>query len=191
MARERKFSTLELLQEAKQLVLQHGHDGFHFGLLAERMEVSRSTLYKYYDNKDELITDLMLHEMELFLRELAQIEERHGFDEQFDFLIELILRNAEIHQLLGMAAQLPKQSTDKVKANREKLDSLHLDMYAMLRHFVEAGFAEGKLKPHIPAGLVLGFIFQSIAIPNHQRIPQDEWVAALKHIIRHGMFTNE
>src|SRR5690606_37079439 len=121
MARERKFSTLELSHEAKQMVLQHGYDGFHLGMLAERMEVSRSALYKYYDNKDELITDLMLHEMELFFEELARIEELDGFEAKFDFLIHLIFKDAEIHQLIGMAGQLSKQSTAKVKAGREKL----------------------------------------------------------------------
>ena len=35
--------------------------------VAEKLDVARGTLYKYYDNKNELITDFMLHEMNLYL----------------------------------------------------------------------------------------------------------------------------
>lgn len=188
MARERKFSTQELLHATKQLVLQHGYEGFHFGLLAEQLEVSRSTLYKYYENKDELITALMLHEMERFLTELAEIQTLPGFEAQFDFLMDLIFKDTDIHQLVSMQGQIPAHTSTSMKANREKLDRMHLDMYAMLQQFVEAGFKEGKLRPDIPSSLVLGFIFQTIAIPNHQHVPQQEWMAAMKQIIRHGMF---
>ncbi len=189
MARERKFSTSELFEETKRVLLQNGYEGFTFSILAERMDVSRGTLYKYYENKEELITDYMLHEMDIFLVELKQIENHIGFEAQFDFLIDLIFKSTEIHQLIGVAEQIPKYINEKVKANKEQLEKLHLHMYSLLRNFVILGVEEGKLQPHIPDGLVLGFIFQTISIPNHYRIPQSEWVHSIKEILRHGMFT--
>src|SRR3954467_12938294 len=106
MARERKFNTVELFHEAKLLLLQHGYDGFTFSLLADRMDVSRAALYKYYENKEELIIDFMIYEMEEFLHDLKKIEELKGFEHQFDFLMELIFKKTEVHHLIEAAQQV-------------------------------------------------------------------------------------
>lgn len=188
MARERKFSIEELYQTTKELLLLHGYEGFTFSLLAERLDVSRGTLYKYYENKEELITDYMLDEMDKFLLKLQKIEQYEGFQLQFNKLIELIFEHSEIHQIIIIALQIPANATKKVKLNKAKLDVLHLDMYKHLQGFIHLGREEKKLKAHIPDGLILGFIFQTIAIPNHFGIPHTEWVKSIKEIISHGMF---
>ncbi|WP_071396522.1 TetR/AcrR family transcriptional regulator [Bacillus tuaregi] len=191
MARERKFSKDELYQLTKELLLHHGYEGFSFSLLADHLDVSRGAIYKYYKNKDELITDFMLHEMNQFLVELRKIEQYSGFDAQFDYLLEIILRKTEIHQLIGMSAQIPTEVNENVKRNKLELDKLHLDMYRYLQSFIQLGKDESRLKPHIANGLMLGFIFQSVAIPNHFGIPHSEWVQSIKEIISHGMFVSK
>lgn len=188
LARERKFSIDELYQTTKELLLLHGYEGFTFSILAEKLEVSRGTLYKYYENKDELITDYMLDEMDKFLLKLQTIEQYDGFQLQFNKLIELIFEHSDIHQIIIIALQIPANSTKKVKLNKAKLDAHHLDMYKHLQGFIKIGREEQKLKPHIADGLILGFIFQTIAIPNHFGIPHTEWVESIKEIISHGMF---
>jgi TetR/AcrR family transcriptional regulator, repressor of fatR-cypB operon len=190
MARERKFNTVELFQEAKQLLLQHGYDGFTFSLLADRMEVSRAALYKYYDNKEQLITDFMVYEMEEFLHELREIENLKGFERQFDFLIDLIFKKTEVHELIR-AAQHVLARMDAAFGNKEKLEKLPLEMYKFLQRFTLAGKEEGKLKDHIPDGLIIGFILQTVAIPNHFGIPKADWIDSIKEMISQGMFTNK
>jgi TetR/AcrR family transcriptional regulator, repressor of fatR-cypB operon len=190
MARERKFSIEELFSTSRELLLHHGYEGFTFSLLADRLEVSRGTLYKYYENKEELITDFMIDELKQYLNELQKINQYKGFDAQFDFLMNLIFKNMEIQQLIKMALQLQVNVNDKVRKNKETLDLLHLDMYKYLQDFIQLGREERRIKPHIPDDLVLGFIFQTITIPNHFGIPHSEWVASIKEILSHGMFTN-
>lgn len=73
MARERKFSKDDLFRNVKHILLQHGYEGFTISLLADMLEVSRGALYKYYVNKNELITQFMIYEMEQFIGELKQI----------------------------------------------------------------------------------------------------------------------
>ncbi|MBY0123703.1 TetR/AcrR family transcriptional regulator [Bacillus sp. S/N-304-OC-R1] len=189
MARERKFSIDELYKTTKELLLLHGYEGFTFSILADRLEVSRGTLYKYYENKEELITDYMLDEMDQFLLKLQKIEWHEGFEGQFNQLIELIFEHADIHKIIIIALQIPANITEKVKLNKSKLDVMHLDMYKHLQGFINLGREEKKLKPHIADGLILGFIFQTIAIPNHFGIPHSEWVNSIKEIISHGMFS--
>ncbi|MEH7012940.1 TetR/AcrR family transcriptional regulator [Neobacillus niacini] len=190
MARERKFNTVELFHEAKQLLLQHGYDGFTFSLLADRMEVSRAALYKYYDNKEELITDFMIYEMEEFLHELKEIEKLEGFEHQFDFLIDLIFKKTEVHELIRAAQQVMERMEAAI-TNKEKLEKLPLDMYKFLHSFILLGKEEGKLKKHLPDGLIIGFILQTVAIPNHFGIPKAEWIHSIKEVISQGMFTNK
>ncbi|MEH7344212.1 TetR/AcrR family transcriptional regulator [Bacillus sp. JJ1532] len=189
LARERKFSIDELFRTTKELLLLHGYEGFTFSLLADRLEISRGTLYKYYDNKEELITDYMLDEMEKFLLKLQKITEFDGFEAQFNELLALIFEHSEIHQIIIIALQIPANISKKVTLNKAKLDVQHLDMYKHLQNFIDLGRAEKILKPQIPDGLILGFIFQTIAIPNHTRVPAEEWVSSIKEIICHGMFT--
>lgn len=190
MARERKFSTKELFQTTKQSLIELGYDGFTFSLLADKLNVARGTLYKYYENKDELISSFLVFEMNEFLLELKQIDTIKGFKRQFDFLLSLIFNHHEVQHFLGMTHQLAKEANEKVKVNIEKLNMQHLEMYKHLESFIHLGKKEKYLKSEIPDGLLLGFIFQSIAIPNHFGVPHAEWVENIKHIICHGMFTD-
>ncbi|ULT57257.1 TetR/AcrR family transcriptional regulator [Neobacillus drentensis] len=191
MARERKFSTDNLFLVTKQMLLAHGYEGFSFSLLADQLEISRGAIYKYYDNKEELITDYMLYEMEHFLAELKDIESVDGFDAQFDFLINLIFKNSTIPHMIELGRRIPINGNQKVKENHEKLDKQHLDMYQHLQGFISLGRQELKLKETLPDPLILGFIFQTIMIPNHFGIPHSIWISSIKEMIRHGMLRNE
>lgn len=188
MARERKFSLEELFKTTKELLLIHGYEGFTFSLLAEKLNVSRGAIYKYFENKDELIIDYMIHDMNHFLKDLKAIEQYHTFEEQFDFLLHTILERTEINKMILIFAQIPKNTTEKVKQNQELLFQLHQDMYRYLQSLIDLGRREKKLKPHLPDGLILGFIFQSTAIPNHFQVPQEKWIQSIKEIIKDGMF---
>lgn len=187
IARERKFTTDDLFRETGNMLLALGYEGFTISALAERLRVSRSALYKYYDNKDELISDFMIHEMNRFLAELREIGRLPDFESQFRYLLDLMFKRRTIHELLGSVRQIPRSSNAKVRANLERLDRLHLDMYACLGSFIAQGRREGKLRSRLPDDLVLGFIFQSIMIPNHANMPFGEWVAAIEDILRHGI----
>lgn len=188
MARERKFSTDELFQLTKKYLLELGYEGFTFSHLAEQLGVSRGTIYKYYENKDELLTDYMLYEMNLFLAELKEIDGQVGFQVKFDFLLDLILKNTSVQQMIEIGLRIPANSTKKVAHNKRQLEQSHLHMYQCLESFVQLGKNEGILKQDIPNPLILGYIFQSVAIPNHFEISHAEWTHWIKEVIRHGMF---
>lgn len=79
-----------MYQATNQLLLQYGYNGFHFGLLAEQLNVTRAALYKYFDNKDELITEYMVEEMERFLLDLQKMKEYPLFKDQLDYLLGVI-----------------------------------------------------------------------------------------------------
>ena len=190
MARERKFTTSELYQAAENILLEHGYDAFTFSLLAERMGTSRGVLYKYYENKDELISDYMIHEMERFLLKLDQIREHADFIGQFDFLLQLIFEQDHIPQIIGISQRVYASPSQKVQEQKIRLEAQRLEMYDRLHDFIQLGKEEGYLKPHIPAPVILGFIFQSINIPNHFKIEQSLWIRSVKEVLRTGVMQN-
>ncbi|WP_043930792.1 TetR/AcrR family transcriptional regulator [Bacillus sp. EB01] len=190
MARDRKFSTDELFRETQRLLLEHGYEGFTFSILAEALNVSRGTLYKYYENREELITEFMLYEMNQFLFEVEEIHSIEGFLPQLDFLLNLMFKNPELKQLIEIGQQVPAVINEKVRQNKAQLEKLHLKMYDSLQAFIETGRQEGMLKPGLPDALILGYIFQSVSIPNHFGIPQDEWIAGIGKLICYGMVKN-
>lgn len=188
MARERKFSTDELFRATKQLLLQNGYEGFTISLLAERLDVSRGSIYKYFENKEELLTEYMIFEMDMFLRELKKIEFHQGFNAQFDYILNLIFENTEIHQIIGMGQSIPTNLTLKAQENKQRLDQQHFEMYQQLQGVIILGKEEQMLKGHLPDSVILGFIFQSITIPNHFGIPQTQWFSSIKEVLKSGLF---
>ncbi|MFD2170454.1 TetR/AcrR family transcriptional regulator [Tumebacillus lipolyticus] len=188
MARERKFTTDRLFQEVKHVLLEHGYEGFTFGHVAERLDISRGALYKYYENKEELITDFMIYEMDNALQDIRMIETHHGFEAQFDCLLEVIFEHSMMHQILSMAHQLKGSSNQKVLENKSRLHEFHTSLYQILQQFIDRGRQEKVLKEHLPDELLLGVIIQMINIPNHVGVQKEAWIRSVNEILRHGMF---
>lgn len=190
LGRDKKFTEQDLYAATKKILVKNGYQGFTFSVLSKELQVSRATLYKYYVNKDELITDYMVFEMDSFLEKLKEIDNYQDFEQQFSFLINIIFEDSEIHQIRSIAFEIPTIN-EKVKENNLKLEQQHKDMYRMLQKFVSLGKENFQLKADLPDPLLLGFIFQTVDIPNHFGVPQDEWISSIKEIIRHGMFTKD
>lgn len=191
LGRDRKFTDEELFNATKSMIIHDGYEAFTFSRLAAVLNVSRGSIYKYYENKDELISEFLMYEMNRFLLEFNALDKTGDFQSQFNLLIDFIFEHNNIHQVLEIIHQIPSNTTKRVENNKSKLSEYHVDMYKQFQGFIELGRKENKIKSHIPTAVMLGMIFQTIAIPNHFAIPQDEWIASIKEILSHGMFSGE
>lgn len=189
MSRERKLSTEKIFRATNTLLLKHGYEGFSISLIAEELNISRAALYKYYNNKEDLILDYMLFEMHEILISLKEIKTQQPFEMQMNQLLSIIFDCSDIHQILNIAQHIPRDLTDKVTSKKAQLEALHLDMYTILQGFIDQGKKEQVLRANLPDDLILGFIFQSIDIPNHRNIPRNEWLQHITEVVRHGIFT--
>lgn len=187
MGRNRKFSTTEMFNATEKLLLKIGYEGFTMGILAEDLDVSRAALYKYYTNKDELITDFMVQNMKDFIERLQGINFTGNFDRQFDQLMEIIFDNKDLHQVLSYAQMINNQGSHRIQENLRVLEIYHKEMYKPLLTFIEQGKAEGKLNDQIPPSILLGFIFQSISIPNHLQMGDKDFLHVVKQLICNGI----
>ncbi|THE13443.1 TetR/AcrR family transcriptional regulator [Bacillus timonensis] len=191
MGRESKFTKSDLYQATNQLLLQYGYNGFHFGLLAEQLNVTRAALYKYFDNKDELITEYMVEEMERFLLDLQKMKEYPLFKDQLDYLLGVIFKYSRIHQILSMIFQIQKSNHVKVNEALELLETQHEKMYSYLNDFVQLGKRDKLLKSEFPNHLILGFIFQTVNIPNYSQLPEQDWKNLVMEFLCSGMFNEK
>lgn len=191
MARERKFTDDELFKATKLLLTREGYDAFTFSRLALMMEVSRGSIYKYYENKDELISEFLMYEMNRFLQGFNELDKSGDFKTQFYLVIDFIFKHTEIHHILEIIKQIPKNSSNRILSNQTKLNSYHTNMYKQFQGLIELGKKERIIKSHISDAIILGMTFQTIAIPNHYGIPNDEWIASIKEILSEGMFQKD
>lgn len=79
--RERKQRRRQILQAARDLILERGYDQTSMQQIADRAEVSKGTLYLYYENKDALflaINKFVLEEIQKKFREVMK-QDRDGF----------------------------------------------------------------------------------------------------------------
>ncbi|SDN30456.1 transcriptional regulator, TetR family [Psychrobacillus sp. OK028] len=191
MARERKFTNPELFKATKLLLIGDGYDSFTFSKLASMMEVSRGSIYKYYENKDELISAFLVYEMNRFLQDFNELDKSGDFKTQLFLVIDFIFSHSEIHQILEIINQIPKKSNNPYLSNQTRLKTYYVEMYKQFQIIIEQGKKEKVIKNHLSNAIILGMIFQTIAIPNHFGIPQDQWIASIKEILSEGMFTKD
>ncbi|MFF2753237.1 TetR/AcrR family transcriptional regulator [Psychrobacillus sp. NPDC058041] len=191
MGRERKFTDEELFNATKEMIINEGYESFTFSRLAAILNVSRGSIYKYYENKDELISEFLMYEMNRFLTEINALNKEGDFQTQFDLLIDFIFRHNNIHQVMEIINQIPSNTTKRVEGNKLKLGEYHVDMYQQFQGLIDLGREEKRIKSHLPTAVILGMIFQTIAIPNHFDIPKEEWIASIKEILCHGMLQKE
>lgn len=191
MARERKFTDAELFNATKVIFIRDGYDSFTFSKLATILNVSRGSIYKYYENKDELIAEFLTFEMNHFLKEFNALDKEGDFQTQFHVLIDFIFQHNNSNNILEIIKQIPVNSTRSSEDNKPRFNEYYVDMYKIFQGFIDLGRKENVIKSHLPTAILLGMIFQTIAIPNHYGIPQEEWVASIKEILCHGMFINE
>ena len=181
----RKFTKEALYEVTNDLLIQHGYAGLHFGLIAERLEITRGALYKYFKNKDELIIDFMIYEMDKFLQDLKVIRQYKHFNQQLEYLLDIIFKYSRIHQNLSIVYQIP--TTKHVNEKVKQLEIRHHDMYAYLNAFIELGREEKRIHTEFPDHLILGFIFQTVNIPNQTNLPEKQWKTLIMNFLSQGM----
>lgn len=192
MARERKFSSVEIFRETERLLLEVGYEGYTISMLAEALNVSRAAIYKYYTNKEALIVDFMLEHIQNMIRTFRSVDPLQDFEKQLDEILNIVLDSKDLHRILSIAHLINTKNNAELEKKMQTLGMLHKDMYEPLQAMVNRGKEEGYLNKAIPNALIIGFIFQSIDIPNHIGIPNEQFVQSVKQLVLTGIAkTNE
>ncbi len=82
--KEKKYRKQTILESAKRLFFKQGFSATTMNQIAEASELSKGTLYLYFQNKEELYISLLVEGMEILNNNLSRaIEGITGWEEKF------------------------------------------------------------------------------------------------------------
>lgn len=149
--REREKDALRrrILDAAGSLFLEHGYEGLSMRQIAERIGYSATTIYRYYENKDDLLFAIVYEGFVRFGKQLAKAAQ--GSDDPRERLpalghayIEFGLKNPVYYQLMFM------QRFDFLFESRAEQKAPMIDSFGVLRQVVEQAMQAGIIKQGDP-----------------------------------------
>ncbi len=140
---------VSILEAARAVCRETGLDGIKMADIAARARVSKGTLYRFFDSKEDLLTDMVIVEQERCLRELQQIERNGaGVVDQLAAVIRTCTQgrtaeNVSLNiQALGVAQRSPR-TAEKVGS---KLKDLYNQQQAVIERVIATGTHSGELR---------------------------------------------
>ncbi|CAN5216074.1 MAG: TetR/AcrR family transcriptional regulator [Nocardioides sp.] len=149
VARKRSQRIDAILHVAARVVSEHGYHNTSLEMVADQVDLTKASLYHYFDSKDDLLSACFQAVAEKTIARLAAVAD--AAPTPLDALRDLILEQLEIfvHDDPDMA-RLFLQHQDWPASMREKQRhwrQLHEDIFVTV---VEAGVASGQLHPRDP-----------------------------------------
>ncbi|MEK3880826.1 TetR/AcrR family transcriptional regulator [Paenibacillus sp. FSL M7-0420] len=174
MGRKQSFTETELLDTTKQLVLEHGYDGFHLKLLSQHLSGARSTIYQYYANKEEIVAACMKRVMSAVLDKALAIDEADPMD-ALEQLLLIYVEESALHQLLGNANKINTANSSAAARDLEVIEAGHQTLKIQLSRLFERAQQNQDLRQDIPLPVLIGVFFNLIDTPNMLNIPTPAW----------------
>ena len=188
LAREKKFTIEDIYLKTHDFLINEGYENFSFSLLAKSLNVSRAAIYKYYTNKDELISDYLVRHMEQMMYDFDRMKWSLDYSEQFDQLFEIIFKYRELHLISNKTPLKLNISPERQKRKTAVSAEVHGHFFNYIQQFIQTGKTTGHIKQEIPDSLIVGIIFHSINIPDHSTLSSKERAYFIKMIIKNGIF---
>ncbi len=187
MARKKTFTQEELYTATHQLMLEEGYDQFNFMKLAKALDVTRTALYKYYNNKDELLQDYLKTRMQNFVKRIETTDWSENYEEKLSELLNLVFDFADIHRI---SLQVPRQQWNE--ENKDLPDireskQLHQTFFNFIQGVIEEGQQNGFLDAEIPSLILIEIILHSVTLPNMSGLSTEKRYYFLKKILFKGI----
>lgn len=149
--RQREDLRRAILDAAGALFLEQGYEGLSMRQIAERIGYSATTIYRHFEDKDDLLYAIVQDGFQRFgaqLQRAARAAEGGGPQERLRALgqayVEFGLKNPVYYRLMFM------QRHDILFESRAAETAPMIDSFAVLRQSVEAGMKAGVLRAGDP-----------------------------------------
>ena len=142
--REREIKREAVLRTAAQLFNEKGFHAVSLDEVAERLNVTKPTLYYYVKNKDEILAECVRSGLELMQAAIARSDKAGG--SAVDKLVAAMHTYAEI-VTMDFGKCLIRVGEDPLPPeSRRAVRRLKAEIDAEFRHLIEQGIAEGSLR---------------------------------------------
>ncbi|MBZ6527701.1 TetR/AcrR family transcriptional regulator [Aerococcaceae bacterium DSM 111021] len=190
MARKKTFTQEELYIATHQLMLEDGYDQFNFMKLAQALNVSRTALYKYYSNKDELLRDYLLNQMEDFVRRIETTEWPENYEEKLSELLDLVFDFSDTHRITTQVQGQRWTKENEHQPDIQKSKQLHQTMFKFIHEVITEGQQIGYLDPEIPSLMLIETIFHSVTLPNRAGLSGKKRSYFMKKLLFKGILNS-
>ncbi|MFD1018408.1 TetR/AcrR family transcriptional regulator [Thalassobacillus hwangdonensis] len=187
MGRKKALSKEELFEATKQLLLERGVHGFHFKELSSMLSVSRSTIYEYYRNKEQLILAFMLSLMEEMNERLASIDENKPAPDKLFDLMHVFLEYDQIHQIKEIIHIVQQSRQEVLDHYQTALVEQHHHMKDKLRSWIDEAKESGNWRKDIETGIIEDLFTHAILFPQKDVIGSEVLARQLFSVIQSGM----
>ncbi len=130
--------------------------------LADAVGISKATLYQHFRSRDDLLAHLMAQHTARFLEWLATTEAQPPLARLSSVLRALIAGHSM--PLAGLTS-VPREETHRIFHSRPDLVQQHQEVLAAMVAIVEAGQAEGSIRPDLAPGVVIGVLQALSSLP--------------------------
>lgn len=186
MMAKQKMNINELYAATGKILVEKGYAGFHFKLVSDQLNVSRSTIYEYFSNKDELIASLMVHLMDTIMAEYEGLDSLSTPMEKLRRIFDSFMKYAHLHQILLFAPFVNGEASPSVKKNVVILRQQHHTLNSVLTEVIDSCKEAGSIRQDIPSSLIASLLFQSIQIPKSRTVPEAEWNDKIFRVLLEG-----
>jgi AcrR family transcriptional regulator len=188
---KRKIDFQDLMTETERLLLEKGYDSFHFKLLADRLNVARSTIYEYYSSKEELVTAYMMNIMSRVTAESEALDDQSSPLQQLKEFMRIFIKYSQVHQIAQIIPLINRNSSPAVKSSIERLSDDHEKLYETIVDLMEQARQAGEIRSDIPVCVLARVYFTAIEIPNHEKSNDKDWAELIFQVLYGGMKGHE
>lgn len=187
MARKKTFDQSELYEATEQLMLEIGYDRFSFQLLADKLQVTRTALYKYYKNKNDLLNAYLNHRLKEVVERLDKMDWSMEYRDKLQLLMDLVFDYADTHKISSMVPNQKWTKENEMDSAVQQSKALHIRFFSFIQELIEEGQHKGVLKKDIPPEIIIETIFHSINIPNHAELTLEKRAFYIKKMLFEGI----
>ncbi len=186
MARKKIIDHQELMSATEKILVEKGYDAFHFRLLAEELNVGRSTIYDYYSNKDELISAYLHSFAHERVQESRQVLQLKKADDQLRAFLFIYLKYDHIQQAFTMINQMEAENKETNQEIIRQIRSLISELYHVSLEVIRNAKSEGLIRKEADEKFISYIMLHLIKIPNYRQRNEEERLDELMEFILHG-----
>ena len=145
----------EILQTALSQFLKFGIRGMSIKRLIEPLGISTKTVYKYYKNKEELLTEVLEHISNKAIEEVETVRKNHQCPIEIMFIFGTRIDDATSQEKNAFVLQLIKYYPEVFHQHQK---SISIKIEEILKQNFERGVELGYYRTDIPTDLFIKFL---------------------------------
>lgn len=162
--REKRKS--EIVQAAVSLFMEKGFDRVRLSDISSKVNLGRTTVYEYFNNKNEILASYLEKEMILYHEKvMAIMRKKAEFKDKLLEFINLQLDYGSYHRRFSQLFQSLSRSSEDISAKTEKvIRGKHHEIYSVLTNEFSTAVGRKEIKD-IPPSLIMQILINATSFP--------------------------